>query len=273
MVTVGRVQDALRDGARRRYEAVSVPPFTAFFHPSDPLPYFNYAIPDRPVSAGLDRPLRALRAAFEARGRRARFEFLEAYAPDLGPALVAAGFQEEARQALLVRDLAERSPVPFPDGLTVVPLTAGADPEEARTLIATQRLGFDPTDRRPVEDGDVRGLLKELERGAVGYLARLEGRPVGAALTTEPADGMPELCGLVTQEPFRGRGVATSLVAAALRRASESGLESVFLTAADEAASRVYARAGFLPLGVALSYGDPPPRGEATRPSREAPAA
>ncbi len=58
------------DVARLRYEALSIPPFTLFFHPSDPLPYFNYAIPDEPVSAGLAPALRAVREAFKKRGLR-----------------------------------------------------------------------------------------------------------------------------------------------------------------------------------------------------------
>jgi hypothetical protein len=40
MLTIGRLQAALRGVARLRYEALSIPPFTLFFHPSDPLPYF-----------------------------------------------------------------------------------------------------------------------------------------------------------------------------------------------------------------------------------------
>jgi len=273
MVGVVRVQDALRSAARRRYETASIPPFTAFFHPTDPSPFFNYAIPDRPVAAGLESPFHAVREAFEARGLRARFEFLEAVAPDLGSALVTAGFREEARQPLLIRRLDAAPAASRLEGVVVVVLTARADAAEAKTLIATQRHGFDPTDSRPVNEDDVRRLQEELQRGAVGLLARLDGRPVAAALTTEPVCGLVELCGLVTLEPYRGRGIATALVAAGLQRALESGLEAVFLTAADEAAGRLYARAGFLPLGVALSFGDPVPRGEEPCALSGAPAA
>ena len=42
-----RLQDYFRASAAQRYEMVSVPPFTLFFHPTDDFPDFNYAIPDQ----------------------------------------------------------------------------------------------------------------------------------------------------------------------------------------------------------------------------------
>ena len=62
-----RIQDYLRETARGAYEAVPVPPFIAFFHPHDPLRFFNYAIPDEPVSGDLSEPLARLRASFRER--------------------------------------------------------------------------------------------------------------------------------------------------------------------------------------------------------------
>ena len=42
--TPERLQAHAGRGAQQ-YDAVHVPPFTLYFHPSDPLPYLNYAIP------------------------------------------------------------------------------------------------------------------------------------------------------------------------------------------------------------------------------------
>ena len=55
MVSTARLQNYLRYSARRQYEAVAVPPFTLFFHPTDALPYFNYAIPDLATGGALAR--------------------------------------------------------------------------------------------------------------------------------------------------------------------------------------------------------------------------
>src|ERR1039457_5348120 len=99
-----RIQAQMRAVARRQYEEVAVPPFTLFFHDTDPLPYFNYAIPDGPgpASGSLTAPLNRLEAEFHARHRLPRFEFVEACAPRLAEALEAHGFALENRPPLMV---------------------------------------------------------------------------------------------------------------------------------------------------------------------------
>src|SRR4051812_50228256 len=97
MVSIARLQTYLHYSARRQYDAVAVPPFTLFFHPTDTLPYFNYAIPDQATGGDLQRPLARLRAQFNARDRQPRLEFIEAFAPDLAAALGAEGVVEGAR--------------------------------------------------------------------------------------------------------------------------------------------------------------------------------
>ncbi|RPJ49235.1 MAG: hypothetical protein EHM21_07245, partial [Chloroflexi bacterium] len=84
---ISQIQSYLRENVRKNSLVAAVPPFTLFFHPNDPLKYFNYAIPDGPVR-GADpeawvalRPiLGRLRRVFRQRGRVARFEFFEAFA-------------------------------------------------------------------------------------------------------------------------------------------------------------------------------------------------
>ncbi|MDQ4078365.1 MAG: hypothetical protein M3220_19230 [Chloroflexota bacterium] len=70
MIPISRLQAYLRHSAQQQYETVSIPPFTLFFHPSDPFPYFNYAIPDEPVTGDQREPLEKLRAAFQSRDRQ-----------------------------------------------------------------------------------------------------------------------------------------------------------------------------------------------------------
>src|SRR5262245_41316386 len=103
MQNAERIQAYLRETARGYYDTVSVPPFTAFFHPGDPLRYFNYAIPDESVAGDLTDDLDRLRAAFNERGRLPRFEYVEGFAPGLAAALEAAGFELELRAPLMTR--------------------------------------------------------------------------------------------------------------------------------------------------------------------------
>ena len=63
---------------------------------------------------------------------------------------------------------------------------------------------------------------------------------------TTPSDGVTEIAGLATLEPFWTRGIATRLTALAVHRAMAQGAEVVCLTAADERAGRVYERVGFV---------------------------
>ena len=73
---------------------------------------------------------------------------------------------------------------------------------------------------------------------------------------TAPFDGLAEVLGLATLEPFRRRGIATALTATAVQSALEQGVEVVCLTAADERAERVYARVGFARFATMLAYID-----------------
>src|SRR5918911_48593 len=144
MTLVARLQSYLRHSARRQYEAVAVPPFTLFFHPTDALPYFNYAIPDEATGRDLQKPLARLRAEFNARRRQPRMEFIEAFAPELAAALRAEGFVEEARLNLMICTADTYRPAPPVPGLTVSVLAGRSPLADAQAFLATQRQGFDP---------------------------------------------------------------------------------------------------------------------------------
>ena len=251
--SIARLQADLRQSARRQYETVPVPPFILFFHPTDALTFFNYAIPDEPPFDDLGVPLAALRNEFAARGRLPRFEFIEEYAPQLAPALRAAGFAEEARQALMVCTAATYLPAPGVPGLTISELTGASAPGEVRTFLTCQRRGFDAHDTGVATEGDAEHFLRTIGEGRA-FVAWLEGQPVGAGIYTAPFDGVTEVAGLATLEPFRRRGIATALTALAVRRALEQGVDIVCLTAADERAGRVYERVGFVRCATMLAY-------------------
>jgi hypothetical protein len=95
-----RLQSFLRESVAIGREVVRVPPFTAFFDPSDPLTFLNYAIPDDgadPDPASIE----ALRAAFRERERLPRLEWIEEAAPVAAAALAVAGMTEELRAPLM----------------------------------------------------------------------------------------------------------------------------------------------------------------------------
>jgi len=261
MASIARLQAYLRHSAQQQYETVSVPFFTLFFHPTDALPYFNYAIPDEPCSGDPGASLPVLRDEFAARGRHPRIEFIQEFAPQLASALRAAGFVEEARQQLMVCTAETYRPAPKVLGLTITELTNASAASEVQDYLTTQRRGFDIRSTPPPPpasrggEGDAEQFLRTIGGGRA-FVAWLKGQPVGVGMYTAPFDGVTEVAGLATLEPFRRRGIATGLTALAVQRAMAQGAKVVCLTAADERAGRVYERVGFVGYATMLAYLD-----------------
>jgi GNAT superfamily N-acetyltransferase len=241
---IERLQSAMRVGAAARYESVPVPPFTAFFHPFDPLIYFNYAIPDGPPLEDVREPLRRLRALFEARGRVPRFEYVSELAPTLEDALLAQGFRREAEARLMVCTRESFTPVEAPEGLTLSVLSSSASREEVRTYCTTSRRGFVPNEPYETNEEEVSKTLTEFVTGraVVGYL---EGQPAGVGMFTPPVERVSELGGVATLESFRKRGLGTALTSRLAREAFEHDVDILFLSTLTPEAGRIYERVGF----------------------------
>lgn len=258
MSLIDHIQSYLRHSAQQQYETLAVPPFTLFFHRTDTLRFFNYAIPAAPITGDVQSELRAVRAAFVERNRQPRFEFLEEYTPALASALEAAGFACEGRYPMMVCTPDTLTPAPDVTGLTLTLLEPGATVEDARGFLTAQRLGFDPTNPHPVTDQEITEFLGRLDLN--GYvLAKLEGVAVSAGVFTVPYNGVTELAGIATLPAYRRRGIAAALTEYATRAAFARGVEIACLSAGDEQASRVYTRVGFQPMATMLAYSVPEP--------------
>ena len=253
MVSVARLQAYLRHSAQQQYETISVPSLTLFFHPTDHRIYFNYAIPDEPCLGDLQTSLSMLQHEFAARGRRPRLEFIQEFAPQLPSALRAAGFAEEARQPLMICTAETFRPAAEVVGLTITELTKASPVNEVQDYLTTQRRGFDAHSSAVATEGDGERFLRVIGEGRA-FVGWLKGQPVGVGMFTSPYDGVTEVVGLATLEPYRRQGIATRLTAQAVQRALEQGAEVVCLTAADERAGRVYERVGFVRYATVLAY-------------------
>ena len=142
MVSVSDLQAYLRRVAALQYTTVALPGLSLYFHPSDDLTFFNYAVPDGDWALDLDAALARMRAECAVRSRTPRFEFILEYAPGLGAVLRGAGFVEEARQPLMVCT-AQRfcvvEPVP---GLAIDELDGDAPVGELQAFLGVQQRGF-----------------------------------------------------------------------------------------------------------------------------------
>ena len=247
-----RIQTYLRETARGFYDAVPVPPFTAFFNPRDPLRFFNYAIPDEPVGGDLRGPLERLRAEFRQRERLPRFEYVEGFAPLLAAALEQAGFELELRAPLMTcpaAAIAEPAAVP---GLEVVPAT-----DDVRAYLTVGRRAFGSGDEPEAADEEVEAWRTRRTGPGSSLLGLLGGEPVAVASATPPQDGLSEVAGIGVLEGARNQGIGSVMTAAAARHAAAKGAELVFLAPGSDDARSVYERVGFRPAETMLHYADP----------------
>ncbi|NMO23617.1 GNAT family N-acetyltransferase [Pyxidicoccus fallax] len=255
MNLVERLQDSMRYSARERYTSVRVPPFTAYFHPFDAEVYFNYAIPDGPVTGDVSEPLRRLRAEFQARQRTPRFEYVDALAPTLAGQLQAAGYRQEAEARLMVCTRDTFVPFRAPEGLTFSVLSPDSPRDEMRAFSVTTRQGFSPDEPVEVSDDEVSKMLVDLKDGRA-LLARMNGAPVSGGLFTPPHEGTSELAGVATLKDWRGRGIGAALVSRAAEEAFARGVEVLYLSTITEEAGRLYERVGFRFVTRMLFYVD-----------------
>ncbi len=259
MLTPERLEAYLRKSTALTREVEEVGPFRLYFDPNDAMIFLNYAKPTRPfpaneVSAELDADLAHLVAAFEARGRLPRFEFMEEYAPGVPAILRRAGFMEEARQAFMVCEAANFKPIDPPPGLVIRALPPDAPVEALRGFIAVQRQGFGEDDTAMADVAEAERMRAQLDNGDnLSMVAWLGSEPAGAAGCTAILDGLSELVGVATPPRYRRRGIATALSAAAVGVQIAVGAEAVILTAQDAAAGRIYERIGFRPFGTMLA--------------------
>ena len=238
-----RLTSAILRSRRRRFASSTTPSRRARFSSTTD-------------STGWVADLARLIAAFEARERLPRFEFMEEYAPGLPAILRRAGFAEEARQTFMVCEATNFRAVraaagiddPYTDfGFAGRRIAARSSPRSARASARTTRRR--QTRRR--RNGSVRDWTSGV---ASAWLRWLDGEPVGAAGCTAILDGLSELVGVATPPRYRRRGIATALSAAAVGAQFAAGAEAVILTAQDAAAGRIYERVGFRPFGVSLAY-------------------
>jgi GNAT superfamily N-acetyltransferase len=246
-----RIQAYMRATAHGFYESEPAPPFTCFFNPRDPLRYFNYAIPDEPAGGDLRAPLERLRAAFRARERLPRFEYVEGFAPELARALEDAGFELELRAPLMTVPTADVTEPALPAGFEIVPAST-----DLSAYLTVGRRAFGAGDEPEASDDEVEARRARGDTGTA-LLGLLDGEPVAVAAATPPLDRLTEVAGVGVLEHVRGRGLGGAMTAAAARDAATKGAELAFLAPGSDAAQSVYVRVGFRPAEVSLYYADP----------------
>jgi GNAT superfamily N-acetyltransferase len=200
-----------------------------------------------PDDGGVASPadVEALVVAYRVRERKPRLEYIPSTAPEIEPALLAAGFEVEGRLPLMT---CTEPHVVVPDGIEFV---APTTEEEFVGIAQVQWEAYG--ERDPLPERAIKGLRNTAESGGLVVLARdaKTGAPAGGGLCVAPHDGITELTSIGVREEFRRRGIAAALAGWLAQAALDRGL-SVFLMAAGPDEARIYARAGFLEQGEVL---------------------
>ena len=225
MLSPERLETYMRRAAMLGRETVEVPPFVCFFSPGDPLRFFNYAKPLRPVGAepdGLTDSLAALANWLFARATACRASSSSrSTRPTWGRrwSRRVSTWKNAIRCWSARRRRCDRAP-PIP-GLTITTLTPDSPAEDLLACLTVQREGFGEIAGDPPTQDDVDDLRANLaEDGA--FLARVDGVPAGAMMFTAPLDGLTELAGGTTIEAYRRRGIGAAMIAAAAAAAFDA---------------------------------------------------
>jgi GNAT superfamily N-acetyltransferase len=237
-------------------------PFTLFVRTGAWAYYARPRIAPPPPAAGFTREaVEQVRARQRALGVPEALEWLHDVAPGLAAAAEATGLR--VRRHPLLALSAPPAPLARAPEVTVRLLTP-EDPALALAQAAVE-LGF-------AAGGTARGSLGARERdveaaradpGRLAFVRRLLGAGHIVMAVAEGAEGVlgggtasprgtvAELAGIATLPAARRRGAARAVTDALVGAVTGRGVDTVFLSAADDAVARIYAGAGFRRVGTA----------------------
>ena len=247
-----QIDDYLNAVPRAVSDVETIGPFTLFFRRDSPMPEINYARPTASLSGDWREEISQVRKAFAVRGLVCRWEFLADLFPEFPAILLQNGFPNPIPRPLMVVTRET-----FRPETSAIAEIRRIRLEETRAVSHVVHEAFREYNPEPDIGEKERPdfFRSSLERGAGVYAAFVEGRPVAGGVHS-PINGTTEVAGIGTLPTFRRRGIAGALTSALVADAFDRGCECVFLSAADEAVQRVYARIGFDKIGTAMDTAD-----------------
>jgi ribosomal protein S18 acetylase RimI-like enzyme len=254
--------DAFCDAVpRRRARADEHGPLVIFVPTGPGWPY--YARPKRGARAPITAAaIRAVRARQRELIIPESFEWIEQSAPEMAAAAAEASLEVQTHPLMVLARPAQLPPLP-PDVTVriVTPEEAELDRIWAVPAVAFGHPGTAAGEAGVAErdkiaadhDGGTIAMLRERLRSGQSVLAAVFG-PDGpvAAGSCQALGGVAEITGVGVLPAERRRGLGAAVTAALAADALDRGVQTVFLSASDEAVARVYARIGFREIGTAM---------------------
>ena len=237
----------------------TIGPITLFISRSSSWPF--YARPSLGATEFSSADVRRVQERQRELGVPEAFEWVAETTPRLLAAAALAGLVVR-EHPLMVLKLSERSPLPTPPGISLRLIRPEDDLAWAQT-VAHVGFGAPGTDIGPegtaeVYDGrrevsaEARELLRDRLLTGLTFMvgAFLDGELVAVG-SHQPVNGVSEVVGVATLPAFRRRGIGAALTSRLVDDALARDVETVFLSAGDDAVARVYERASFRRVGTA----------------------
>ena len=226
--------------------------FHVFTAPDNTRVWENMALTSAELPADLTAlrsDITAMEASFATRGRAPRLEAVHQAGDGLIPLFEDLDWVTEGVYAVYGCQPDSAPVLANSADIQTVAISDDAPVDVVQAMMQIGERAFENPDA-PLPDVDV-ALASQLRwRGMPKVLAHIDGVAVGSGMLTLPISGCSELAGICTLQDYRGRGVATQVVAHLLQIAQSSGITLAYLTAADDAAARIYMRAGFAATGL-----------------------
>lgn len=247
-MTVLETIEAYYDAAPRPLSTVEeIGPFTLFVR-ADPEGWPYYA---RPRLGGAARITVVDVHSVTDRQRELEqpqsLEWVHETTPDLREAAADAGLSVESCPLLVLHDVAAAQGVQVPDGVRVSMLAADS-PELADTVGAVGAAFSGRDDWPTAQPGPWPRLLAT---GITRLATAVDPTGVVGGGSHSPRGTTTELTGIAVIPRARRRGIGAALTAQLVRDARGLGIDTVFLSAQDDAVARVYERVGFTRIGTA----------------------
>jgi GNAT superfamily N-acetyltransferase len=263
-LTLRQIQTHMRDVMRAQHGVVEqLGTVDVYFHPTNPDPYLNCAMPHRGVAWVRNDDLDHAFAGLQRLGRTPRLVFQDAlYPAAFQQQLTRMGLTlEDQRTVLVYRPL--QGPL-MPDETPRERVPDSFDPAVSTSVATTQqelavwlrvfRAGYYNTELLAVDPDIVKPLVMSALRGEkVFVMANYEQAPLGAARLGLRND-TAEIEAVVTAPLWHGMGLEPALIGTAVHTALARGTNTIFSVAPPGDFIRLYRNLGFVELTRVLTF-------------------
>lgn len=246
------VLEAYYDAAPRPQATTEeVGPFTVFVK-TEPAGWPYYARPrlgsDRAISAA---DVRAVRAHQRQLDVPETIEWVHETTPSLRAACLETGMTVHECPLLVLPEAStaveQATAVPPVEGSVAV---LGPESPELTAVAGAVNAGFAGTDTVQPREGRRQPSL--MRQGLLAVVAAYDGHgDVVGGGTHSPRGRTTELTGIAVIPRARRHGLGFAITRALVEDAKARGIETIFLSAQDDAVARIYQRAGFVRVGTA----------------------